>query len=419
MSDHPREFKAGLLTSMYLCQTISLGFVFGSLPVIMRQLHMPLKGIGALFILHLPWAIKFLWAPWVDRIYIPSIGRRRTWIFPLQWLGAVLLLCVSFTPPETHFSTMYLILLLLNMVMATNDIAVDGYATDILYPEERPWGNTIQAGARFAGMMMGGGLMLFLYSFMSWKALCIFLAGAAFLLSLPIFFHREIPPVREEGQSDKKEKAFGILAFLRRDKVYWLIAVLIASTTFAFTGFQMRMPVLADLGLCPKEIGTLLMSFAYPAGLTGTAVSGWLLYRTGNRIFLRCFCMISIILAGFTAICGAKHSMSLWQAGLILSLDNILIGAIHVWAFTIMMRVSAGHQSGTGFAVLSSLFIIFPLATAPAFGAVGDHLGVAGLYTLLVFFTLAGFVVSEIIIQFRVQSLFKRQPGQPEDKGCD
>ena len=153
--------KILLLSAMYLCQTISVGFVFGSMPVILRNMGTSLQLVGGLFLLHLPWALKFLYASWVDRYYIPAIGRRRSWIFPLQWLGALILLCVSQTPPETHFWTMYFLLLSLNIVMATNDIAVDGYATDILLPNERPWGNTIQSGARFLGLLLGGGLLLF------------------------------------------------------------------------------------------------------------------------------------------------------------------------------------------------------------------------------------------------------------------
>lgn len=209
--------KAGLLISMYMCQTLSLGYVFAALPVIMRQQNMSLKSIGALFILHLPWAFKFLYASWVDRFYIPSIGRRRSWIFPLQWLATVILVLLSQTPPGTHFTAMYMLILMLHIVMATNDIAVDGYATDILQPSERPWGNTIQAGARFAGLMLGSGLMLILHDSLGWRVLCIILAATVFILSLPVVFHREIPPISKVFDAHDVQ-SFGILPFLKRNR---------------------------------------------------------------------------------------------------------------------------------------------------------------------------------------------------------
>jgi MFS family permease len=391
--------KAGLLISMYMCQTLSLGYVFGSLPVIMRQQDMPLKSIGALFILHLPWAFKFLYASWVDRFYIPTIGRRRSWIFPLQWLGAVTLLLLSQTPPGTHFTAMYLLIFLLHIVMATNDIAVDGYATDILQPYERPWGNTIQAGARFAGLMLGGGLMLFLHASLGWRALCIILSGTVFLLSLPVVFHREIPPI-EGFYSAYDAQSFGILPFLRRREIRWLLPVLILPTTFAFTGFQMRMPLFTDLGLSTRDLGSVLMNWAYPAGLAGTILSGWLLHRIGGQTFLRFFCIAALLLTTCTIMCATEGGIGLCQASIVLSMDNVLMGGIQVWAYTQMMRVSAGKQAGTGFAVLSSLFIIFPLASAPVFGAAGDRFGFTALYIILGIFMLGGFGVVELILYY-------------------
>ncbi|THB71696.1 MAG: MFS transporter [Desulfovibrio sp.] len=245
--------KMLLLASMYLCQAIPLGYVFGSLPVIMREGRMSLAGIGGLFVLHLPWAFKFLYASWVDRTYLPRLGRRRTWIFPLQWLGACLLLAVSQFPPQSHFSAMYVLLLLLNIVMATNDIAVDGYATDILEPWERRWGNTIQAGARYVGMILGGGLMLFMHKSLGWQFLCLALAASVFLLSVPVFLHREMSSLYagEPGSTGRK----GVVAFLRQRNILVLLMLLIAPTVFIFSGFQLRTPMLVDLGLDSKTIG--------------------------------------------------------------------------------------------------------------------------------------------------------------------
>lgn len=384
---------------MYLCQAIPLGYVFGSLPVIMRENKMSLEGIGGLFVLHLPWALKFIYASWVDRAYIPALGRRKSWIFPLQWVGACLLLAVSWTPPETHYGIMYAFLMLLNIVMATNDIAVDGYATDILEPCERRWGNTIQAGARYVGMFLGGGLMLFLHSSMGWQILCLTLAAIVFLLSLPVLAHKEIAPVFKTNPFKKPEK-MGILSFLRRKEILWLLPVLIAPTAFTFCGFQMRTPLLVDLGLNSSTIGSLLMHYAYPAGLAGTILSGWLMHRLGRAMFMRWFCLIAIASAIYSTYCAQQGGISLWGAAIALSIDNILMGSIQVWGFTLMMRACAGPNAGTGFAILSSLYIIFPLAMAPFIGKLGDNSGFAFLYALLTGLMIFGSFVAEATLRF-------------------
>lgn len=389
--------KTLLLASMYLCQAIPMGYVFGSLPVIMREQHMNLKSIGILFVLHLPWAFKFLVASRVDRWHIPALGRRRTWIFPLQWVGACLLLCASHTPPDTHFQAMFWVLLALNCVMAVNDIAVDGYAVDMLAPHERPWGNTIQAGARYAGMMLGGGLMLFLHKSMGWDVLCLVLAAIVVALSLPVLLHREMAPVSPPMASGT-ERA-GVMAFLRRREVLWLLPVLIAPTAFAFSSFQLRTPLLVDLGFDARSLGGILMRYGYPAGLAGTVVAGWLLHRLGVRVFLRAFSALAVSAAAFAALRAQAGTIAPWMAAVLVCLDNILMGGITVWGYTLMMRASAGEYSGTGFAVLSSLFILVPLALSPAVGSLGDKVGFATLYWVLGGLALAGFVVAEAALR--------------------
>jgi MFS family permease len=396
------SYKAGLLAAMYVCQALPMGYVFGCLPVILRREGALLQGIGLLFTLHLPWALKFVCAPAVDRPPFPRLGRRKSWIVPLQWVAALLLAAVAQTPPQTRFAAMYGLLLLLNVAMAVGDIAVDGYATDMLLPEERPWGSAIQAGARFAGLMLGGGLMLLLNDALGWGPLCLILAAVVLALSLPVALHREIAPVWEAHRNDAGE---GVSAFLRRPEILRLLPVLIVPTLFAFASFQMRPPLLVDLGVSPAAMGSLLLTCAYPAGLAGTLLSGWLLHRAGPRAFLRLFCAWSILLAAATALLAARGGLPghavlpAWLAGLILSSDNVLVGMVQVWGFTLMMRACAGPRAGTGFAVLSSLFILFPLALAPLVGMFGDRFGFAALYAALGLLMTAGFLLVERLLR--------------------
>lgn len=394
---HSTGWKMFLLASMYLCQAIPLGYVFGSLPVIMRENRMSLESVGGLFILHLPWAFKFIYASWVDRTGLSRLGRRRSWILPLQWVAALLLLLVSGMPPETDFRSMFMVLLFLNIVVATNDIAVDGYATDMLEPGERAWGNTIQAGARYVGMILGGGVMLFLHSTLGWEFLCRFLTGTVLLLSLPVLLHREMIPIHgEEASNDKPVQ--GVLPFLRKKGTIRLLLMLIAPTAFAFSSFMMRTPLLVDMGLESRNIGSLLMCYGYPAGLAGTILCGWLLYRVGRVAFLRMFCLSVFALTVFTLHFIHEGSIAVWQAAVVLSLDNALMGGINVWGFTLMMKASAGRNSGTAFAVYSSLFILVPLVAAPLLGRFGDVAGFASLYSLLGVLSVAGFIVAEAVM---------------------
>ncbi len=76
--------KLALLASLYLSQGLPFGFFTVALPVVMRQEGLSLPAVSLANLLALPWALKFLWAPLLDRHGSTRIGRRRSWILPLQ-----------------------------------------------------------------------------------------------------------------------------------------------------------------------------------------------------------------------------------------------------------------------------------------------------------------------------------------------
>lgn len=388
--------KALLLGSLYLCQALPMGFIFGGMPIIMRSEHVPLQQIGLLFVLHFPWAMKIFYAARVDRHYLPTLGRRKTWIVPLVWLSAILFFTISFLDMGRHYPVIFAVLLIYNLAMATSDIAVDGYATDILAPGEMRWGATLQACGRFAGMILGGGLFLALYGVLGWPQICRLLALAQFLLSLPALTIREpsAPHVPHAMPGDRP----GVLGFLKQPRARWAIPALLLPTAFFFCGFQMRMPLMADLGLIPKEAGTILMHVGYPVGFAATVLSGWLLKRVGALPFLRFFCLGAIGLTAATICHAGRGTISPTHAAILLACDNALLGAINVWAYTLIMRLSAGRQSGTGVAALGSIFMLPPLILAPPAGAVGDRVGFFTLYSGLLALMLLCWAMTEGVL---------------------
>jgi MFS family permease len=92
--------KLALLTSLYFSQGLPFGFFTQALPVFLREEGMGLGAIGLTSMLALPWALKFLWAPAVDRYGSERFGRRKSWIVPLQLCAALLLGAIAFLEPS-------------------------------------------------------------------------------------------------------------------------------------------------------------------------------------------------------------------------------------------------------------------------------------------------------------------------------
>ena len=112
---------------LYIAQSIPMSFFSTVLPVIMRQQNFSLETIGMLQLLKLPWILKFLWSPAVDRTTY-RLNDFKRWIFSSELIYASIILAVSFLDFHT---TPYLIigLIILSFIAsATQDIATDSLA---------------------------------------------------------------------------------------------------------------------------------------------------------------------------------------------------------------------------------------------------------------------------------------------------
>lgn len=80
------------LALLYLSQGIPIGLAMDALPTLLRQDGAPLQALAFLPLVGLPWVVKFLWAPWVDNHWSRRLGRRRSWILPMQCIVLACLL---------------------------------------------------------------------------------------------------------------------------------------------------------------------------------------------------------------------------------------------------------------------------------------------------------------------------------------
>lgn len=124
---------------------MALGFASG-LPLVltkdtlqawMKDAHVDLKEIGLFSLVGFPYALKFLWAPVMDRFVPPLLGRRRGWLVVTQALVIAAILAMAVTGPGKSLLPLALVSLALAFCSASQDIVADAYRTDVLPAEER------------------------------------------------------------------------------------------------------------------------------------------------------------------------------------------------------------------------------------------------------------------------------------------
>jgi hypothetical protein len=124
-----------LLIILYLIQGIPVGLVLGSIPYLLKAMpnsSLTYGDIGIFTITAYPYSLKLLWSPFVDSIYFKSIGRRKSWIIPIQTCLGLLFLYLSnnidqlLDPKNIDVVYLTLVFGLMILLSATQDIAVDG-----------------------------------------------------------------------------------------------------------------------------------------------------------------------------------------------------------------------------------------------------------------------------------------------------
>lgn len=388
--------KLALLSSLYFSQGLPYGFFTQALPVWMRQAGMDLSLIGFSSILALPWGLKMLWAPLVDRFDGSPLGRRRGWILPLQGLTTMAIVALAFVGEgnDAHRGTpviaaMAVAMFVTNLFAATQDIATDGFAIDLLSSSDRGLGNGVQVAAYRVGMIVGGGALLFALSQFGWTPTFLLMALLIAVMTLPIALHREAPratttktTVTELTERASWSAALQFLARKRGQMVIWCLGIGLYKIGDAF-GSPMARTMLVDQGYSIEDIALLLGTLGSLAGMAG-ALLGGLMARRGR--------LLALVVCGLVhaALMAAYGFAVVWQldasvVGTLVVLEHITGGMATVALFTAMMDACEPKTGATDYTVQASI-VVFASGIGSALSGVsaqavgyGIHFGAAGV----------------------------------------
>ncbi|KAI9808630.1 MAG: hypothetical protein M1825_003781 [Sarcosagium campestre] len=162
-----------LLILLYFLQGIPLGLATGSVPFLLKK-HLSYGQIGVFSLASYPYSLKLLWSPIVDAVWSPKVGRRKSWILPIQMLSGIGMLWLGRSAEQMmkdaganggagvwSFTWWWFFLV---FMCATQDIAVDGWALTLLSPSNLSYASTAQTVGLTAGQFLSYTVFLALHS---------------------------------------------------------------------------------------------------------------------------------------------------------------------------------------------------------------------------------------------------------------
>ena len=164
-----------------------------------------IRTIGLFSLVGLPYTLKFIWSPLMDRFVIPVFGRRRGWIALSQLALIGIILGMSVTSPQNGLWFLAFLAFLLTFVSASQDVAIDAYRTEVLKERERGLGAAVSVTGYRVAMLVSGALALILSEYLGWRA--TYLLMAFFMLILVVAVWLGLVPA-DPGTPPASLKAF-------------------------------------------------------------------------------------------------------------------------------------------------------------------------------------------------------------------
>lgn len=372
-----------LLGSLYVTQFLGLGFFVVALVAILRNGGASLEQLSLVYLLGTLGALKFLWAPVVDRFAWRRLGHYRGWLVLLQILLIVSFLALSPYAPVEDFATVYAFCLLIAALSMTQDIAVDALACRMVPVEKRGMANGLQTAGGLLSFMIGGGLVLMAYPSVGWRgAMWILATGNVVSLVLLLCFREPAWPVT----------AVRGRALLARVWTFWRssgglrwLGMLSLYPTAIGLSYVLITPVLVDAGWTLDRIGLVVNVLGSAVGAISALLTGKAMQYMSRRSALQiaALCQIPAV-SGVWIVIQGSHAGAALMPAVGVALFYFFYNPTWTVLATLMMDRANPASAGTDYSVQWSWYVAVQMGVSGAGMVLAGRIEYGGVIGLAV-----------------------------------
>ncbi|MGH6889705.1 MAG: AmpG family muropeptide MFS transporter [Rhizomicrobium sp.] len=395
----------------------------------LRDLGTSLAAIGFISWVGLAYSLKFLWAPLIDRVSPPllgRLGRRRSWMLLAQVIVGLALCAMAIEGREKGLGFLAAMALVVAFASATQDIVIDAWRIESAASGEELGllTSAAQFGYRIA-LLATDALILIAAAKFGWQvsyAAC----AAAMLIGIGATFFA-VEPARADAVLEEKSRrspltsARGILdAIWGPFEVFfrsygWLAVLMLAAISLYrlpdFVTGPMANPFYHDIGLTKSYVGVVRGTVGVVASLLGIAAGGAASLRLGYmRALIIGGILQALAFAAFALL--AQKTPAAWLFASVMAGDNFSTGFAGVALVAYMSSLTSLGYTATQYALLSSTYAwvgkILKGTTGIFVESVAAHEGLMRAYQI--FFVCAGAIGVPAIVLFLLLSSRQRPP---------
>lgn len=385
--------RIGVMAIVGFSSGLPLALTASTLQAWMTAVGIDLRTIGVFSLVGLPYTLKFLWSPLMDRFGPPFLGRRRGWMFCTQIMLILAIGLMSGGSPQTTLPLLGFLALVVAFVSASQDIVIDAYRTDVLDHVERGAGAAVYVAGYRVAMLVSGGLALIFSDRIGFQNTYLLMA-----LLMGIGVIGSVVGPEPKGQAappgSLKEAVWGPLQdfFSRQRAISILLVIILYKLGDAYAGSLTTAFLMRGVGFSLTEIGTVYKALTIVSVVLGAAIGGSLMVRLGLYRSLLFFGILQAISnLSFMILAWAGKSYPIMIGAV--AFEN-LAGGMGTAAFvSLLMSLCNQRYSATQFALLSSLAVLGRVCVTPTSGFLVTWLGWPVFFFITTLSALPGLVL--------------------------
>ena len=397
------EKGLGIYTSSESIRMVFLGFsaglphplLFATLTLWLASAEVSISEITMFGWVGIIYAIKFLWAPMLDRLRLPGltslIGQRRSWMLLTQAIILVGLIYMSFLQPESDLIFLAYMSIIVAFASASQDVAIDAYRIEIAESKfQAVLGASYQLGYRISALTSGAGA-LYLASFYDWKLTyqimsMFMLVGIMTVIMIP----ESTKPFEKNNNSGwlKKTLIEPFAEFFKRNG-YWSLFLLMFIAIYRVSDLIIGIaanPFYADLGFNLSEIATVTKVFGFTITIIGAFIGGLTVARFGiSKLLIISSILLTVTNLFFLFLNNAGPSLP--ALVLTISADNFALGFSGTVFIAFLSSLTSRYFTASQYALFTSVMFL-PGITLSGFS--GQIIESSGWSTLFIYSALLG-----------------------------
>ena len=331
----------------------------------MKEEGVDITVIGLMALVGLPYTVKFLWAPFLDRFTIPFFGRRRGWMLLAQVSLMLSIILLGFTNPGQNPWLVAFAAFLVTFFSASQDIVIDAYRREDLPDEELGLGSSLYVNGYRVGMLLASGGGLIMADIIPFSMVYLIMAFCLVPGILTTFLTPEPSIVDGTPQTLREAVINPLKEYFSREGALWILAFILLYKIGDSMASSMTTPFYLDIGFNKTEIGTIVKLFGFWATIAGGLLGGVAMLRLGIIRSLWIFGILQAVsTAGFALLATIGHSVPALSA--VIAFENLSSGMGTAAYAAFMASITNKKFTATQYALLSSLMgVPRVLASAP------------------------------------------------------